>query len=95
MMNRQRPRLNITVDPDLKERLQSLADRLNISVSRLIEEVMFEFLELYQEDPMIGSRVKKSILDRKRETTATEDETEAKKQIEQILNALENTENRP
>lgn len=95
MMNRQRPRLNITVDPDLKERLQSLADRLNISVSRLIEEVMFEFLELYQEDPMIGSRVKKSILDRKREPTATEDETEAKKQIEQILNALENTENRP
>jgi len=95
MTDRRRPRLNITLESSLKERLQSLAEHLNISVSRLIEEVMFEFLELYQEDPMIGSKIQKSILDRKRQNRNQGSEEQARQQIDEILNALEETETDP
>lgn len=95
MTKRDRPRLNITLSPDLKDQLKQLSEKLNLSVSRLIEEVMYEFLDLYEQDPMVGSKVKKSIIDRKKQQRASAEEEQAKEEIEQILDALESGEITP
>lgn len=92
MTDRDRPRLNITLDPDLKERADHLADELDVPLSRLIEEILHEFIDRYEEDPMVGVKVRKSIADRKQTESTPEDEETAKQEIKNILDAFDETE---
>lgn len=75
MAERERPRLNITLDAEVKEQIKIEAEKLNVPVSRLIEEVLRKFLEASGEDPMVAPRVRKEIKDRKRQSD-TEDPSE-------------------
>jgi antitoxin component of RelBE/YafQ-DinJ toxin-antitoxin module len=89
MTDRDRPRLNITLDADLKKRAEDVADQLNLPLSRLIEDVLAEFLELYEEDPTVGVEVRKSVTDRKKAESPSSKEESAKEEIENILEAME------
>jgi len=84
MTERRRPRLNITLDPEIKKRVLEVSEDLDVTVSRLIEEVLHEFLELYRNDPTVGMDVKKSVTERKNDES-TRKEKETRKQIEAIL----------
>jgi len=85
-MNRDRPRMNITLDPAVKERIQSAASRLNVTASRLIEEVTRRFLEDYDDNPTLGIEVKRAI-----EQTKVEDDPEKREQadIDAILHEFD------
>lgn len=93
MTNRDRPRLNITLDRDLKKQLDEVASELDITRSRLIEDVVAEFLDLYEDDPMVGIRLRKSVTERKRQESTSGADQQAKEEIKQILDALDETEN--
>lgn len=74
--------MNITLDPEVKQRIQELSDRLDLTASRLIEEVMRGFAEDCKDDPSLGARVKRAVENRKRSSGETRDREE---QIERIL----------
>lgn len=87
MTNRDRPRLNITLDAEVKDRLKDIASSLDVTSSRLIEEVLREFLDSFEEDPMTGRRLKKCIEDRKRNATDEDDKSQA---VKNILEQMDN-----
>lgn len=86
MTDRDRPRLNLTLDPDVKERIKVEAKKLNVPVSRLVEEVLRRFLEASNEDPMVAPRVRKEIKDRQYGSDEDEPDEEA---IQNILDRMD------
>jgi hypothetical protein len=86
MANRDRPRLNVTLAPDIKKEIKSIAQESGVPVSRLIEEVLREFLSTYRDDPMIARRITKQIEDRKRKSDEDDQETET---IRNILDQMD------
>jgi hypothetical protein len=86
MTKRDRPRLNVTLAPDIKTEIKSIAEESGVPVSRLIEEVLREFLSTYEDDPMIVRRITKQIEDRKRESEEPDEETET---IRNILDQMD------
>ncbi|MFP4687588.1 MAG: hypothetical protein ACLFN5_05715 [bacterium] len=58
MVKRQRPRLSLTVDAKLKKRVKRVAASLNISVSRLFELLVDQFLLEYESNPQLGDQIK-------------------------------------
>lgn len=86
MANRNRPRMNLTLDCEVKERIKNEAEKLNVPVSRLVEEVLRRFLEASSEDPMVAPRVRKEIKDRQYES---DDEEPSKEAIENILDRMD------
>ncbi|MFB6356162.1 MAG: hypothetical protein ABEJ65_06565 [bacterium] len=88
MVDRDRPRLNITLDADVKQRIRDVADDINVSTSRLIEAITREFLQEYEDNPMLGNQFRKEISDRRYKTEDTAEsgeEEEAKQEIQNIL----------
>ena len=47
MVDRNRPRLNITLDSQIKKEVKRVAGELNLSVSRLLEYIIEDFLADY------------------------------------------------
>lgn len=86
MADRNRPRMNLTLDPDVKQRIKTEAEKLNVPVSRLVEEVLRKFLEASSDDPMVAPRVRKEIKDRQYESAEEEPSEEA---IENILDRMD------
>lgn len=86
MPDRNRPRLNITLDPEVKERAQAAARTLDVSTSRLVEEVLREFLRSHEEDPMVGRTLRREIEDRKNQNAGG---TGTPEQIKNILEQMD------
>lgn len=85
MADRDRPRMNITLDAEVKDEIKGIADELGISTSRLIEETIREFIRSYRDDPMIGRRIHKKIDERKRST----EEKEPSETVQNILDRMD------
>ncbi len=88
-MNRRRPRLNITLDPTVKERLERKAEAMSVSRSRLIEALIREFLEISRDDPRLDMEVRRAIQDRKGGSESEADPDEKRRQIEAILEDMD------
>ncbi|MFB6345034.1 MAG: ribbon-helix-helix protein, CopG family [bacterium] len=86
MADRDRPRLNLTLDPDIKDRIKTEAQKLNVPVSRLVEEVLRKFLEASSDDPMVAPSVRKDIKDRQYQSDDTDPSDEA---IQNILDRMD------
>lgn len=89
MTDRHRPRFNITLDSDVKTRIGDIAGELNLSSSRVIEEVLREFIDLYDDDPMVGRRLRKQIEDRKREKNEDDEIAETVRNILDRMDELD------
>lgn len=83
LTERNRPRLNITLDSSIKQKLNETADELDLSVSRLIEAISRDFLDRLDDDPTVGHQIR-----RKNRKATQEDEAEDDRD-EQIDNILE------
>jgi antitoxin component of RelBE/YafQ-DinJ toxin-antitoxin module len=79
--DRDRPRLNVTLDAEVKDEIKDTSDELGVPISRLIEEVLREFIDSYREDPMIGRRLHKQIQERKREDNQEDEPSETVRNI--------------
>jgi len=81
MVNRNRPRLNVTLAPEIKKKIKNLAGELDLSVSRLLEFIIADFIEKYNAEKEPVDRLKKRV-----ESFQTEDhKNEKEKQIKNIL----------
>lgn len=87
MVERNRPRLNITLDPEIKDRIKTEASKLNVPVSQLVEEVLRRFLEASSDDPMVAPSVRKEIKDRQHESASENDPPE--EAIQNILDRMD------
>lgn len=81
MADRDRPRLNVTLDAEVKDEIKSTSEELGVPISRLIEEVLREFIDSYRDDPMIGRRLHKRIRERKREASEPDEPSETVRNI--------------
>lgn len=86
-MDRKRPRLNVTLDADVKQKLEEKARAMSVSKSRLIEALIREFLELSREDPEVDIRVRRAIQEQKDARDGNQQSRE--QQIEDILDRLD------
>lgn len=89
-MNRRRPRLNITLDPTVKQKLEQKAEAMSVSRSRLIEALIREFLEISRDDPRLDMEVRRAILEHKGASGSEADgEEDRRRQIEAILRQID------
>ncbi len=86
MTKRDRPRMNLTLAPEVKEEIRSISKGMGVSVSRLIEEILREFMQTCEGDPMIARRISKKIEDRKRQK---DEDGETSETIRNILERME------
>lgn len=85
LTERNRPRMNLTLDPEVKDNLKKAAAELNLSVSRLLEEIAANFLSRYEDDPLVGYELKReSKIKDDSETTSEKEE-----QIDRILDQMD------
>jgi len=85
-MGRHRPRLNITLDQDVKRDLTRKADAMSVSRSRLIEALIREYLQMSRDDPRLDMRVRRAI---REGSTSSGSEAEEAEQIEAILEQMD------
>lgn len=89
-LNRRRPRLNITLDPAVKQKLERKAEALSVSRSRLIEALIREYLEISRDDPRLDMKVRRAILEHKGSSGSDAgDEEDQREQIEAILRQMD------
>ncbi len=86
-MARKRPRLNITLDPNIKIRAEEIAARLNLPISRLIEQLLIDFSEKLKSNPQTVSQMTQKINDRLKNSQSTASD-EAIREITTILSQL-------
>ncbi|MGM0381573.1 MAG: DUF6364 family protein [bacterium] len=81
MVKRNRPRLNVTLDREVKERMKKIAADLGLSLSRLLEFILEDFLEEYEQQDSLPADLEEKIKSFRKEKTGQTEE----KQIENIL----------
>ena len=84
MVKRNRPRLTLTVDPDIKTKIKEIAADLSVPVSRLVEFIISEFLADYGNDKNRRNQLKNSIKEFKKSCRQKKVEQKGQ-QIEEIL----------